>query len=478
MARKRTASLWTLLLEDRGARLLDAQGQVVELLPPLDVGGDSWRLWMERLQPRLQGARLQLILGQGSLTCQEVPFLALKEQQEVATRLGAADMGGTDFQAGSTLLADPGADGGHVLWVASVPKGDVRTWIQLAQGLGADLEWAIPLPYLMGRLLADAAPTQRDRLLVSLEAEGGRMLFFRGEALVLSRTFRLPEGVDPAALHSEDEALLLEVLSEELNRVLQFIKQKHRGVALEVLHALGLPAIDPTQQTALERTLRLKLERMEGDGLQAQLLEALGAERRRKGGFNLVPEEVLEARRIRWLRAAAWGAAAVVVLLCIGIWGVLRALEHLKQQDLERARVQRDQRRALHEARDRALRERFPVVRVRAAEARAAQATEALERLSVRLLEVPKGIVLSRVEVAQQPGDALAWRFTVVGTALSGDAFSVGPLATYLASLRQHPGLQLGPLGEVQVSDRRFADGGERLDQRAVTRFTLQGVSP
>lgn len=462
-------------MEERWARLIHPDGTTLELLPPFAADAATRLFWVERLKPHvLPGTMISVVAGHVPMTCQDVPFLSAREQKDSGERLARAESGAVDVHAAVTLLEDSRADGGHVLWVAMQPVEELTAWLAVLQALEAEPVFAVPMAFLLGRTLSVLAPDAVDRLLVTLEAEGGRILFFRGKGLVFTRTFRLPEGVDPAHPAEEDQEILAEALGEELNRVLQFVKQKHRGLELKAIHILGLTAFDARHREALERTLRLKLEMLD-EPLLPMVLRALGVERNRRGAFNLLPDAVLEARRNRWLRAAAWGAAAATLLLGIGLWAVLDATVRAKQRELDAAVLQRDQRRVRAAERDKVLRERFPAIRVRLAEGEASRSAEALERLALRLLDAPPGIQLAAVEVLKDPA---GWRFRVTGSALSETRFSVGPLATYMDGLRQEAGLQLSPMREVSISDRRMVEGQERLDQRAVTRFVLEGLAP
>ena len=56
-------------------------------------------------------------------------------------------------------------------------------------------------------------------------------------------------------------------------------------------------------------------------------------------------------------------------------------------------------------------------------------------------------------------------------------AFSVGPLAVYAEVLSRETGVALAPITQVSVSDR-LDETSSKLDQRAVTRFTLEGTAP
>lgn len=471
----------TLLVDDRGAILWSEDGACLVELPPLEGHGEAYRRNLESLRPHLApGAQVRMALGHSALAiqCLDVPFLGGGEQREVAERTAAGLMGPVTFQTGWSLLPDPGAEGGHQLWVAAQPSHLMDDWVRILGQLRVELRQAVPLPFL---LLGEAEPLAeqgRDRLLVALDRDIGRAYFFRGAGLAFTRTFRLPEGVDPDHLDEGGEELLAELLVEEAGRVLQFIKQKHRGVGLTTVTLMGLPDLPGAWVAALERALRLKVL-LVGGSLAALLARAFGGDSHRKGALNLVPEEVLEARRIRLLRATTWGAAAALVALGIGVWASLRVVEGRLAMEAQRAESARDQRQRLWEASQVAARERFPLLRVRMAEHRQAEAVSRLEALGMRLLEVPEGVVLEEVEVLQMPGDALRHRFRVSGTALSQGHLSVGPMAQYMAWLQGFSGLQLQPLQDVSISDRVTEGGGRNgPDQRAVTRFTLMGEAP
>lgn len=462
----------TLVLQDREARLLDAQGEVLLVLPPLldspELRQEARAALAAHLRP---GHPVDLVIASASLEvqCQEVPYLSPGEVREAGMRLVASAQGSEDCHAGAVLLADAEAEGGHVLWVAMAPKALLDPWLELLSRLGAALHVAVPHSFLMVKGLGTERP--RDLLVLGIEGAAGRVGFLRGPSLLFTRTFWLPEGLDPddPAHHEE----LLEVLAEELGRVLQFVKQKHRGVSLDTLRVLGLESLAPDALAALARTLRLKVEPV-GESPRGFMAAALAQVREERDLLNLMPREILEARRIRTLRRAAWACAAAVATLGLLTWAGMGLAVRRMASEADRAEAAMAQRRTLLAEKDRVARIRFPLVRVRAAEARQAAAATQLEGLALRLLEVPVGVRLESVEITQMPGEPLRWRFQVVGTALTREAFSLGPVAQYLQGLKVHPGLELSPLRDITVSDRE----GLGTRETAVSRFAVEGVSP
>jgi hypothetical protein len=472
---------YTLLIEDRGARLWGAEGTTLAELPAMSPGPDRRRAWGELLQKALPPkARVELLLAHGQLViqCQEAPFLRLKEQQEVGARLGAASFGGEAFNLGCALDLDSFAEGGHQLWVAAQPEGEILEWLgALRQAGGAEMLCAAPMAWVLLKALDGLQAWPKDRLVLALERDTARIFFYRGQGLAFSRSFRLPDQVDVNALGETGEEVFTAVVGEEIARVLQFIKQKHRGVSLETLNLVGLPSLSKDHQASLDRALRLKV-RLVAPSLPHFLRGGLDAERDRRGTLNMVPQEVLDVRRTRLLRVAAWASALLMVVLGAGLFLWLQAAERAKIAEADQAEAMREQRRARFQERERAVRARFGPLRVRFAEQNQARAIQQLEGLGICLLEVPKGIVLERVEVVQNQANPLQWRFTVAGTALSEGSFSVSPLAQYVAHLRAHPGLQLWPIREVSVSDRGTQGPRSDADQRAVTTFVLEGIAP
>jgi hypothetical protein len=469
--------LFTLLVGDARVELWNPEGQVLCLLPQPEAGATVRSAWLPLLQEHLPAkAPIQVLLQHTNLSvvCQDVPFLSPKERREAGERLMAAEGGGETLNAGAGLDVDAHADGGHQLWVAAHPAWEMREWLGALQGLTAQLVYVGP--WQRALLAGLGATEQKDRLVLVLEVGRGNLLYFRGRALVQQRTFRIPDDLDPAALDATGAEVLLEVVVEELSRTLQFIKQKHRGVAFTEVAVLGLAELPGALEDRLARGLRIKATLASRD-TRLLLLAGAGHERAHKDALTLVPLEVQEAARLRALRLGVWGAAALVLLLCGGGWSFLRAQERNLALDVAQAEVSLQRFRGQMEERDRAARARFPLVRLRAAEVRQAQAAQQLADLSGRLMSVPDGVRLERVEVFQLPGDTVAHRFTISGVARTRRDFSVGPLADYLARLGRTKGLQLQPLRDVQVLDAQ-AEGQSAPAEQALARFTLEGVSP
>lgn len=468
---------FTLFVGDARVELWNPEGEVLCLLPQAEAGATVRSAWLPLLQEHLPAkAPLQVLLQHANLSvvCQDVPFLSPRERREAGERLMAAEGGGETLNAGAGLDVDPHADGGHQLWVAAHPAWEMREWLGALQGVAAQLVYVGPW---QRALLAGLGATEhKDRLVLVLEVGRGNLLYFRGRALVQQRTFRIPDDVDPAVLDEAASEVLLEVVVEELSRTLQFIKQKHRGVAFTEVAVVGLAALPGALEDRLARGLRIKAALASPDTRRLMVVGA-NHERALKDGLTLVPLEVQEAARLRALRLGVWTAAALVSLLCGGGWFLLRAQEKTLATDVAQAEVALQRFRGLLEERDRAARARFPLVRLRAAEARQAQATRQLTDLADLLMEVPAGVRLERVEVFQLPGEGVAHRFTVSGVARTRRDFSVGPLADYLARLARGKGLQLQPLRDVQVLDA-LAEGQGSPAESALARFTLEGVSP
>lgn len=474
-----TASPFTLLIEARGAQLWSGEGALLAELPDLPAGPELRRAWGEGLAAHLPpGADVQLLLHHGNLevTCQEVPFLNPKERREAGARLVAAQGGAEAFNWSAGLDPDAFAEGGHQLWVAGHPAEEMRAWLGALRNAKANLVFATPWQRTMLSGLGEDPAAPKDRLVLGLEAEGGHLLYFKGRGLVLQRDFRLPEGVDPAALDEGSGEMLVEAVAEELSRTVQYLKQKHRGAAIDTLHLVGVPELPAGLEERLGRGLRLKLKVL-GPEFRAFLLHGAGLERGRKDALNLVPQEVLEARKLRALRLGVWAAAIAVLALCAGLTLVLLGQERMAKLEAERAEGARDQRRALAQTQAQVMRTRFPLLRLRAAEQRQGQAVHQLASLTETLFRVPEGVTLESLEIQQLPGEGLRYRFTVEGVARTRTRFSVGPLADYMARLAARPGLALSPQKQVEVLDGR-PEADKEPDERALTRFTLEGTSP
>jgi hypothetical protein len=299
---------------------------------------------------------------------------------------------------------------------------------------------------------------------LAVEPGLGRLCFFRGRALLLLRSFRLPEG---------DEEALFELIFEEVSRAIQFFKQKHRGMGFEHLLTVGLAELPEALLSRLQGGLRLKVEVLP-DGLEAVLLQGLRRERESKGGLNLVPEEILEARRRRVSRGVVWAAAVVMLALFAGVSLIQSVYERHMKQEVVRAQEALDRRRAEEAERIQVVNARLPLLQLRLAEQRQKEASEALARIGLQLMKTPAGLQLEKVEVFQVPGGGLTHRFSVSGTAITGQAFSAGPLAEYLQSLQRTPGFTLAPLKDVSISDLQ-EDQKRAPVARAVTHFSLEG---
>ena len=455
-----------LVMEDQGALLLDAEGAELGRAPEITSGPQRRQAWSEALRGVLgRGSELRVLLGQSSLAvqCQDVPYLGPSEAREAARRLGAAEGGGT-FYTGSALEADAEAQGGHVLWVGALPSPEMHDLVAVADDLGLKLVQATPWARALWRGMG-SGEGPRTRMVLAVHGGLARLLVLQGPALVLQRAFRVGE--------EEDEDLRLERIYQELARTLQFVKQRQRGLAVEKLLTLGLPGLPAG---FLERLRGLRLQAEAGPESVWPLLKA-GLDRERKAGLNLVPEEVLEAQSRRFARVVLWSAAVLMLALMGAAWGWLRWSERQRTTEADRMEATLAQRKALQAQRHEVVGARVPLLRLRMAEARQAQALQSLGRLGALLLEAPEGVALEKVEVQQAPGEPLRHRFLVRGTALTDPAFAAGPLAVYLGRLQTLKGLQLDPMREIQLLDRRD-EGDGRMDQRAVARFVLEGSAP
>lgn len=468
MSKLSPSSLLTLLITDQGAELRNGEGKVLGRLPEARAGATLRGGWAQALRELVPaGGEVQLLLHHGGLNvqCQDAPFLNRKEAQGVAERMALAEGAAAPLATTAVLDPDPGAEGGHVLWVASHPKQEMDDWVAALAGAGLKMVLATPLERALLRSLEDLEKLPRELAVLALEPGLGHLFFFRGRALLLVRSFKV------AAAEDERDELVF----EEVSRFLQFFKQKQRNLVVEQLLVVGVPDLSPGLRGRIQGSLRVQT-RAVAPSLWTVLQRGLELEKLRHG-LNLVPLDVQEAERRRVLRGMVWVAAAAM----LGILGTVGLALHWKVSDLRRDVEQANANLALREAManqvDSVVQARFPLLRVRAAEQRAADSALALARLSALLLSPPEGITLEKVEVLEVAGEKPAHAFTVVGTALTSRRFSVGPLAQYVATLAGTPGLRLAPLKEVSVSDR-LEEGKERIEQQAVTRFTLEGKLP
>lgn len=462
--------LFTLLLEDRRARLLDGAGTV------LAVGGEpilaDWAAVLAKALPAK--ARVQLILAgpRSAIQCLDVPSLPARERKEVARRV-AREAGTEDQLSAHTLDPDAQAEGGHVLWVASHPRQELEPWLELLRGAGARPVFALPWQ----RALFDAGgQDQPSALYLTLEAGSGRALFFRGRSLRFTRNFLLPPRLDPMRLGPDEAGELCRLVTEEVSLILQFIQQKHWGAPPRVLFTVGLAPAPESPLEPVGRALGLAITNLASD-LPAFLVAGARQERR-KGALDLLPEEIRDARKRAWFRSVVWSSVLGVALLGCGLRVFLGRHQAALTREALQAEASMAQRKALAEEGDEAARLRFGLLRVRRAEERQKHAMEQIERLGVRLFQLPQGVRLQKVTITQEPGDTLVHRFTVEGSAMDPRGFSLGLLASYYAQVSAFPGLAMEPLREVVVADAPAGGSPGPAPEQGFTRFHLGGTAP
>jgi hypothetical protein len=457
---------YLLFLEDHGARLTTPDGKELGLIQDVPEGAVRRTQWADELRRLLpKGASVQACIGLSRLgiQCQETPSMPLREAHEVALRVVATEQTGEAMLVGHALDSDAEARGGHVHWTAYLPASDLNGWASALAAAGMDWIHASALPRVLVRALPPAPGAPRDRILLALAPHLGRLLFLRGSALVLQRTFRLSADVPL------EQSLELSV--EETARTLQFYKQKFRGSVPGNLLVVGA---DTLPEALESRLLGMALAtRCAPDSLDDILLQGLALERSAHG-LDLRPGHVQEAQRRRTLKAILV-LAAVTVLATFTLGG---GLVHTRERMLEAKVVQVEAELAHRQTEDqgrlRVVAARIPLLRLRAAEQRQAQTTERISRLAATLFSPPAGVELEKVEIQQQPGEEAALAFQVSGTSLTHASFSMGPVARYVADLQRLPSLALDPLKDVSVSDRLVA-GEPGPQARALTRFTLSG---
>jgi len=472
------ASPFTLVIRDQGAELWDGEGRVLATLPDTPSGAARRRAWGEILQETLpKQAKVQILFAHGKLEidCQDVPYLNARERRDVAQRVTYTQGTTETKNLALALDVDPFAEGGHQLWIARHPEWEMQDCLGALSFAGASLVFATAWQRAFLAAVPDEQPA---RIFLALEANIGRLLLFHGRGLLLMRAFRLPEDIDLAELDDAGAELLTEVVVEEASRTLQFVKQKYRGMNFDALNVVGLPDPPVHLIERLGRGLRLAVKNF-APSLPAFLLRGMAREKDHKGGLNLVPMEIQDALKLRFLRGTVWGAATTILILLGAAQVLLMRDEARLKLDLVQAETTRTQRQKLIEEAAQAGRQRLPLIRLQHAEARQKASTEQLERLGVLLFAVPEGITLEKVEIAQISGDALRFHFEVAGSAATRRAFSMGPLAEYVGRLEQHPGMALEPLREISVSDRTPVSGNNLgNNEMAVTRFKLIGVAP
>lgn len=469
------SALSTLVLAGTEAQLWDGEGRLLGALGAESPGPSRRRAWAAVLRELLpREARVQILVRDGELEveCQEAPYLSPRECQEALRRFSAAGSA-SHLDWACVLDADPLAEGGHRLWIVKQDRRLMEDAVEALASIGAVPVFATAWPRAF---LASLPPGASTRFVLALEQGLGRILLFEGRSLLLTRMFRLPEEIRIADLDEAGEEILAVLLGEELARTLQFVKQKFRGVAVRQLELMGLPEALPDLEARLRRALNLELKGLPGL-LESRLLAGMASERGARHVLNLLPAEVQDARKLRLLRLTVWSAAAVVCLGLLGGQALLNREGRALERAVDEARESRDRRVRLLAEAEGVARLRAGLLRVRLAERMQKASAERIEALGLLLFRVPEGMTLDRVSLLPSPGGA-DLRLEVEGSALTRKAFSVGPLAEYLARLNAHAGLQMEPLQEVSVSDRISVQGGREADsrERAVTRFRLKGV--
>lgn len=464
---------FSLVLEDRGVFLWDGAGNTLASLPVMAAGPARRSAWAavirENCQPK---AEFQVLFGHGELEvkCHEVPYLPPKERRDAALGLLMAEDPASSRPAmGMALDADPSAKGGHVLWVATYPAPDMFDAISAIESAGCRILYAAPIQRLLLRGLDQAGAAPGDRLLLALEHAQGRIAYYRGRTLVLLRTFRIAEG-------GGDEARE-EVLFEEISRTVQFIKQRQRTTPPAALHAVGIGHLDPAFKARLQRTQGLDLKEL-APAAGTFILAGARTERADSAGMNLVPGHILDTRKRQIFRAFIWGAAALLVVLCLAAAGFIRLAEHQLAQSADQAEANLRTRQRLLQESDQVARARLPLLRLRLAEDLQRKKAASLDHLATALFDAPRGITLDAIEV-REAADPTRFEFVVSGTALSEGSLSIEPLAQYMERL-QTTGAALEPLQTVEVSDLSAA--GALTDRapahRATAKFTLRGTGP
>lgn len=468
MSKPSSSSLLTLLIQDQEALVLDVEGRVLSRIPHLQAGPERRHAWLSALRAlELTRAEVRMVLAQSELDieCQEVPPLSRREQRDVADRTAVAR--GLGFEAAAVLDMDTLSETGHVLWVATQRKADMADWCQAIQGSGHAVGLAVPFQRLLLQGLEASCELPEDRMVLMMGAGTmTHLAIYQGRSLQVLRSFELPKA-------SEDAE---EVLYGEVNRLLQFFKQKHRGVKFEQLLVVGSEAFSPAFENRLQGTLKLAPEYVSRE-VWPVLDLGFQAEQRRSDALNLVPIEIQEAMRRRLFKGLFWLSALAMGVLLGGASVLLLHQEREMRVQAEQAELMAARRSTMSQADEAIVQQRLPLLRLRSLEARQAKSIQGLAGISTVIFEPPKGIELEKVEVSESPEGGQGHHFTIVGLAYTDAVFSVGPLAQYLQRLVKAPGVHLAPVRQVQVSDRML-EGQTKLDQRAVTRFTLEGTAP
>ncbi|BDU72205.1 hypothetical protein METEAL_13790 [Mesoterricola silvestris] len=435
----------TLLIQEGGARLLDGSGGA-----PVPCEAAALR---EALPA---GARVQLILAGSAVHCAEVPFLPPRERRDVAARL--AREAGLPGDAVPFLERDDHADGGHLLWLAAFPHRELEAWLEALAGAGATVLCALPWQRAVAAEGLDGGPSA---LFLLADRDEARLVYFRGRGPRFARTFRLPSAT---AFPGEALPALSRLAAEELTLLLHYLRQKHRDAPPARLTVVGLPEEALPTLEALD----LELSVVPG-GLDGFLARGADRARLERGGLDLLPPGLREARRIAALRTVVRVAVAGALVLGAGTQVFLARHERTLAREVVAAEAAARRREALARDGDAAARQRFGLLRLRRAEERQRREAAELERLGLRILRASEGVDLGRVEIGQDPANDLVHRFTVEGTARTGRLFSLGFLAAYVRHVEEEPGLKLEPLKDITVGD----DPGA-----AQAKFRLTGTAP
>ena len=355
-----------------------------------------------------------------------------------------------------------------MLWLAALPRTEVEDWLAALAGAGLVPVSAVPFQRALLQGLAGLGEALPDRLVLALdESRVARLCFFHGRSLVVQRQFGL--AADPA----EAEALIY----EEVNRLLQFLKQKNRGLVFRSMEVIGLEGALLQPARALPGRPAHGASPSWALSLWPVLIEGARREQGRRGRLNLLPQEFQEAGNALVFKRLVWACATGVGVLFLGASAFLDSQELLLEREVARASQLLAERESRTEAEARIVEARVPLLRVKLAERRQADAASALSRVGSAIFRLPMGIQLEKVEVQETPAEPLTLAFTITGLAFTERSFSVGPLAQYLAALGRQPGLTLEPVVEASISDRVVEGKGAGLDQMAITRFTLKGTA-
>lgn len=325
------------------------------------------------------------------------------------------------------------------------------------------------------------------------------LLVFQDGVVEMVREFSLRGDVE-----MKGRERITEELSAELRRSFLYFGQRARGASVDRVVLCGtLPQLRELTGP-LEERLGVSVElydsseevEIAGDGdgastyrsIQPALAVALGAGSLSGQRWNLLSEEVVQEPRLRALRAAGFGVAALILLL-IGLWFVFATIRATTRQarldrlqaQVSETRVELEQARAVRRARDR-HRLRQALLEYRVLEPPLlSSAMQSLSRL------VPGEMVFQRVDWRRVLGDdgQPYWNGTISGLVL-GDSRgrSQAVFTRFVSALGAEPEVEgvelLGALviGAEEARENRLEDrravgraGAERrdLDVRATS---------